>query len=121
MKQQCIDLAERCEAADGGDQREILLAGFSLVASTLGATDDNKMKFDFPHLSKFMDMLDCGAYESAAMKLLPKGCFWAITMRGVKRGGYHACCQLSGDLDWREAKTPALALLAAICRAMGEG
>lgn len=57
----------------------------------------------------------------AAMTLVPEGAFWSVTMRGEHRGGYHACCQMDGPLDWREGATPALALTAASLRAIANG
>jgi hypothetical protein len=62
-------------------------------------------------------MLTVEAYESASMMMVPSDAFWSITMRGEHRGGFHACCQREGALDWREAATPSLALVAAALRA----
>lgn len=56
-------------------------------------------------------------------KALKTGPRWYVyAWRGERRGGFHACCQLEGGLEWRESATPALALCAASLRAMaGEG
>lgn len=51
----------------------------------------------------------------AATTLVPSEAFWSITMSADRR--FHACCQRTGPLDWREAATPALALTAAALRA----
>lgn len=64
------------------------------------------------------------AYLDAALRLLPDGHFWALTMRGENRGGFSACCQCDGPLTWIDAATPALALCAAALRSraqQGEG
>jgi hypothetical protein len=72
------------------------------------------------HSGPFNALLDIGtdeAFLAAAMMCVPEGHFWSITMRGEKRGGYHACCVLEGPLEWHDGPTPAEALIEAITRA----
>lgn len=42
----------------------------------------------------------------AAMTLVPEGAFWSITMRGERRGGFHACCQLEGPSTGEKQPPP---------------
>jgi hypothetical protein len=62
---------------------------------------------------------DFTASIDAALTLVPEGAFWSITMRGVKRGGFHACCALRdhNGLEWHEGTTPAIALCIAALKA----
>ena len=110
MSDALVQLAERCEAATGPN--------FELEREIADAVWRAKWGRRRP---KDISPQPCTASLDAAMTLVPEGAFWSITMRGERRGGYHACCQLEGGLDWREGATPALALTAAALRALAGG
>ncbi len=119
-----IALAERCEQASGPD-RELDIA--ILTHPAIGYRDVHKdgRMFDRGN-DGYWWVDDCEMRQlpsptasiDAAMTLVPEGHFWSLTMRGEKRGGFHACCVASGGLVWHEATTPALALTAACLRAL---
>jgi len=110
-----LALADRVEAATGPDrdidcwiENRLDLAKF---------VPDSPAPHGGGWLDKRVEPKPYTASLDAAMTLVPEGAFWSITMRGKQQGGYHACCQIEGSLDWREGATPALALTAAALRA----
>jgi hypothetical protein len=156
MKQQYIDLAERCEAAEAGSREldiliavavkwdlEYSMAPFANLVEKFGmgwaietASEYNSAYRSLPHYTTSLD---------AAMKLLPEG--WQIEslskwdappQEADNQSQSQSTARIVGaslerfgkKLIWGHsskdgraeatAKTPALALLAAICRAMGE-
>lgn len=136
-------LSLRCEAAPEGEQQNMLIAARNAIR---GPQPQIRVPFQAdgsawpvdgigPYTpewrawqasaTKFANLLKVEAWLDAALTLVPDGAFWSITMRGENRGGFHACCQLQGDLDWREAATAPLAICAASLRARalaaGEG
>lgn len=145
-KQTYTDLAERCEAAEAGsrelDAEAFHTFGMPLPKDFAGYSLD--MKPDPDSASGFMMPVgemhikyECAPYSTsldAAMTLLPEGwgvtsvthpmpkCTWAAVREYEKgkdgKSWTSKTLRQSGEVH---AKTPALALLAAICRAMGEG
>lgn len=103
-----VELVERCEAATADEQREMLEHVFAALLPNPSVLEARC----------FVDMLNCEAFESAAMTLVPEGWNWKVghsgyrasswVMEGV-RGGY------VGNESY--AVTPALALCAAALRA----
>lgn len=65
---------------------------------------------------RFGTMLDAGAYESAAMSLVPENTSWATGVGGKEPEWIWAWVG-SPLLNLRHAATPALALIAAALRA----
>ena len=65
MANELVKLAERCEAATGDEQRELLREAFDLAFPGEGPNTNRRGRFD--------TMLACKAYESAAMTLVPEG------------------------------------------------
>ena len=132
MSEALVQLAEHCEAATGPD-RETDAAIFQAIGAPVPFQFANKLialEFNdienayFARVSDDMQVrYSPPAYTAsldAAMTLVPEGAFWSITMRGEVHGGYHACCQLEGGLDWREGATPALAMTAAALWALAK-
>ncbi|QQN73922.1 hypothetical protein [Croceicoccus sp. YJ47] len=102
--QELIALAERVEALDGPDtsvdcwiENHLGLARFE---------HDRPDPYSDSWVERRVTPKPYTASLDAAMTLVPGEAFWSITMRGEVRGGYHACCQIKGPLDWREAPTP---------------
>jgi hypothetical protein len=133
MKQQYIDLAERCEAADGGDAE---LSEAIAVAMGWKRIRPDGLEYHYWY-NPAGEREDYPCYTTsldAAMTLLPEGwgvtyvshpmpeCTWAAVREYEKdkdaKSWTSKALRQSGEVH---AKTPALALLAAICRAMGEG
>lgn len=122
-----LELADACEKATGPD-RELDAA----IALKLGIVRERDGSLFYGHRDHSVLVLERDYYDhegnapellhytasiDAAMTLIPDGAFWAITMLGEERGGFHACCQLDGPMVWHEAATPALAICAAALRA----
>jgi hypothetical protein len=117
-------LAARAEAADPSEQREVLIAA---AAAVVGAFEKTAKTTRLnPFWTRFQRMLDAEAYESAAMMLLPVGCRFNLNKRPYAEGrqdGYHTQVWFSryyetaADIPNAWASTPALALIAAACRA----
>jgi hypothetical protein len=145
MKQQYIDLAERCEAAEAGS-RELDV----LLAIAFGQKNGRDGGFANKHNGDYWVVEECAkCYTTsldAAMTLLPEGwqieslSKWSKAPEGADNqheASSRVCLletsvrRMGRDMIWGHsskdrqaeatAKTPTLALLAAICRAMGEG
>jgi len=89
-----LALAERCEQAAGVDQKAVMLA----VVDALGLPSDQHYRA--------VRMIEIGAYESAAVTLVPEGCGWMVMGNAAKVGVWPS-----------RAATPALALCSAALRA----
>jgi hypothetical protein len=89
-----LALADRCEQAAGPDQKLVML-------SVLDA-----LKLPSKQHYAIIRMIEVGAYESAAIALVPEGCRWMIMGNAAKVGRWPS-----------RAATPALALCAAALRA----
>jgi hypothetical protein len=89
-----LALAERCEQAAGPDQKATMLA----VVDALGLPLDQHYRA--------VRMIEIGAYESAAVMLVPEGCGWMVMSSAAKVGVWPS-----------HGATPALALCAAALRA----
>jgi len=64
------------------------------------------------YIPRFTESLD------AAVSLVPEGCFWALTMKGVHWPGFDACCEYEdGRMRWYRGATPAIALCIAALKA----
>jgi hypothetical protein len=81
MPDELIALAERCERAEASEQRALLTQAFEVVhGRQLAAgweTEDGRCETNAR--LKFDRMLDAGAFESAAMTLVPEGCGGSFT------------------------------------------
>lgn len=126
-----VALAERCEAAEAGEQRGLLELAFRAVfgekpARVHGGCD--LLDLWLARHNPFFRMLEAEAYESAALLLVPEGWrvddlregetyssveFWALLRpRGYKMDGVFSA---TGS-----GKSFALALTAAALRAQGQ-
>jgi hypothetical protein len=94
-----LALAERCEQAAGPDQKAAMLA----VVDALGLPSDQHYRA--------VRMIEIGAYESAAITLVPEGWFWEVRDDGVAW-----VTRPDGGMPGTAA-APALALGAAALRA----
>lgn len=134
MTQELLDLADRCEKADASEQRAVLEAAYLIINPERDTTVEGHFEW-----LPFERMLDAEAYESAAMMLVPEG--WNIRIEQTSKGQrddntsgeelYAWAAHLIHDNDtgyanrkrsihgWKHAyaATPALALVAACCRA----
>jgi hypothetical protein len=88
MPDELIEMAERCERAEPSEQRALLTQAFEVVhGRQLAAgweTEDGRCETNAR--LKFDRMLEAGAFESAAMTLVPEG--WA-----VERSGWHTIAE----------------------------
>lgn len=119
------DIAARAESAGADETRELLEEAWEVLnGPAIGVAGEDPR---WPHWVAFSDMLDAGAYLDAALMLLPEG--WKL-----RQMSFSAPC--ADDRKWHlnlhggtvgqdtfvgRGKTPALALLAAICRAHAGG
>jgi hypothetical protein len=98
-----LALADRCEQAAGVDQKAVMLA----VVDALGLPSKQHYLI--------VRMIEIGAYESAAIALVPEGWTW-----GKFFGGSAECVSISGPSILFErglSDKPALAICAAALRA----
>jgi hypothetical protein len=107
-----LALAERCEQAAGVDQKAVMLA----VVDALGLPSKQHCLI--------VRMIEIGAYESAAVTLVPEGCDWHCQSNPSVTACWASVDPMKFDLklqEWgsgmRRASTPALALCAAALRA----
>lgn len=118
-----IELAERCEAADGNSDT-LFMTAFEAI---FGGRKSLGLKW-----ARFCTMLDAEAYESAALMLVPDGAgltidrYWIANADGpvwsasVVQGGIPTDPRREAEAF--NAATPALAICAASLRAIaGEG
>lgn len=110
MPDELLALAERCEKAKGEEQYELLCKAHLLVRGLKRYVRDD-----------FARMLDSGAYESAALSLVPEG--WRFSVDNAFGRGSAVCGAIVNNTAFAknaqlgDATTPALALTAACCRA----
>lgn len=120
-----LELAERCEAAEG-DDRKLFETAWLLVHHAGYAPEneaDTCRKCDCFH-----KMLDAKAFESAALMLVPEG--WSVGIHQQDSGwvvelrrGYntsYSTVVFSETRPGKRAATPALALCAASLRAIAQ-
>ena len=119
------DLAARIEAAEAGEQRELLeeaweeccresLSFRRFACTTIPGGDGWTMT------GRFIRMIDAGAYESAALMLVPEGRDWSVAMHTLgdeTRAAVARILRPNGIGLNTAAPTPALALAAAALRA----
>lgn len=116
-----LELAERVQKAEASEQRELLerayeaVHGSSLSRDVIGAVD--VVERNGGRANRFRRMLDAGAYESAALTLKPEGWGWSLCDEQGQGAATVSPNRDMGDQYSSHAATPALALLAAICRA----
>lgn len=127
-------LAERCEAAGADEQRELLITARVYISpQPMPPT-----KLDHPwfvEARRFRAMLDAEAYESAALMLVPPRPWRVCTLSDYPHNNFQSGAgwfvNLSNDVCgygregpiatvMARAATPALAILAACCRARGQ-
>lgn len=114
-----LALAERCEAADASEQRELLWEAF--LALQARPDDHTPGVKEWSWLwNRFNLMTGAEAYESAAMMLVPEG-YGVKVRRWVNGRGAAGCYPSESADDWHNAATPALALCAAALRARAGG
>ena len=134
-KADLLALAERCEQATANEQEAILREARSLVypRPTEGIRSPEWQEWT-AKIGAVGRMLDAGAYESAAMQLVPGGNDgeWNTGRFNVDPGKCFAQAGVQGDIvvegvsfgqglkvrGTATAATPALALLAALLRAL---
>lgn len=126
-----LELARRAQSAASDDQEDVLREAWKLANPALPSTDDRWFDW-YQDCAQFEAMRECGAFESAALMLVPEG--WRpysadMSIEGRTRwmlegpkarweddeDGY-----LVAGSDWylsASAATPALALAAAALRA----
>jgi hypothetical protein len=122
-------LAQRCEAADASEQRELLIEAF--LAALGPAKTMRRVTGSWawhPKWFAFTKMLDAEAYESAAMTLLPEaeGVGWRMTDGAGGPTAEVWCFDYDTGRELyhvgaNPTATPALALVAASLRARAEG
>lgn len=123
-----MTLADRIEQADGPSRELDVEIFLTVLGDGWRVQTDCALFPEQVQTGRVQEVSGCGwrnspAYTSsidAALTLVPAGWFWSITMRGEKRGEFHACCVRQGPLVWHEGITPALALCAAALRALTE-
>lgn len=106
-----LALADRAEKAPAAEQRQVLERAWDEIGPGSGDCRAAGCRFG--------RMLNCEAYESAAMMLVVGG-KWSITADGDGSSWQAAVWPRIEDrygFDWRTAATPALALAAACLRA----
>jgi hypothetical protein len=132
-KDKLTALAERCQKAEKEDQDNLLELAFNFCdpepncdwkswSSERLSKQDQSDKIVFSawlerdeRRKHFNDLRKLKAYESAALMLLPEGCFWAVGSDGSA-----SVFRSSGAMYKGAAATPALALTAACLLARAE-
>lgn len=109
-------LSDRVEAANADEQRAMLKEAYHALFP------HNSPQYDHQHRARFVGFLDAGAYESAAMMLVPEGWFTSDFHQGPSGGNWWDLSRIrDGDQRYTSAagmaSTPALALTAAAIRA----
>lgn len=116
-----LDLAARVEKAAPDQQAELIGDAWDLLGPMC--------RWSSQESARFANMIEAGAYESAAMMLVPISCGWFIgwgqTRPDEPMGGARITrngCFIGYDANYdaisdAEATTPALALTAACLRA----
>ena len=107
-----LTLATRCENAGPEMQRELLREAWKIIRQPCHTCAEWRA---------FAAMLDAEAYESAALSLKPEGWLRSFTDDPDDLGGVIAELWTKKRNAWANASTPALALTAAILRAMEVG
>jgi len=103
-----VKLAERCEAADDNSDALLFMEAFEAI---FGGRKSLGLQW-----SKFCAMLDAEACENAALILLPEG--WEWNWHGPAQTAVVHPTGFQHKTAYRGYSAyPALALLAAICRA----
>lgn len=110
-----IELAKRCEKAGPDEQRELLLRAWVAVVPPL----------DSPY-GPFLNMVEVGAFESAALMLVPDDwTAWELHSHSARTRFSADLLRLGcdGGEHWARgrASTPALAIAAASLRARSAG
>jgi hypothetical protein len=124
-KANLIALAARCEAADGSEQRELLISAWEAIHGPTMVAISPKHVRAADGWTRFQRMLQVEAYESAAMTLVPEGVGKELLTVRVERsfsGRSDALLldSLTGAEAYSDAATPALALTAASLRALAK-
>jgi hypothetical protein len=97
------------------NEREVLEALFAKThnLSKLAVADWDALGWQ--EADRFTAMLDAGAYENAALMLVPEGLVWTLM---TDFGGLNRARLRRHDCSWMaDATTPALALCKAIAKA----
>ena len=115
--EQLLALAARVEAAKAGEQRELLIVAFSLIFPDHYM--EGRSGIGPSRWSTFKQMIDPGAYESAAMQLVPEG--WRKSYDDLDDGRCGWRFERDNEQIYSNAATPALALTAAALRAHASG
>lgn len=118
-----LKLAERVEAGSADDQHRMIeqaAAHLALHQLWPARGDDTALA------AKFYAFLNVGAFESAAVLLVPEGLSFEMRSSGTGDAGQATVwdpMRIPGDREWRvyDCKAPALALAAAILRACDSG
>lgn len=89
-KVEMLALAERCEKAEAGEQRELLEAAHRVIFPSLRSVDHSQEECEASDLRafRFWRMLDAEAYESAAMSLVPEGWLTRHVGQATKDSGW---------------------------------
>lgn len=124
-----LDLARRCEAAEADEQRGLLMEAWDAIhgprpkfSKANAYRSDSEWSVWYDRRGTYTRMLGVGAYESAAMSLIPEGHAWDLA---VSSTAIAARVYPDGAEDVDDARvgctTPALALCAASLRAREGG
>ena len=116
-------LAERVEAAEA-NSRELMCAAYKAVFPEVSSGAWDAIDAWDAGYDRFCGMLDAGAYESAALTIVPEGwgyslgSGWVVSAKPDVAFTFYRGHGRGVRIEFRgDAATPALALLAAICRA----
>lgn len=114
------ELADKVEAASGGVQWDMLTATFKAIHGEKPSSGSPELAAWLAVYAPFLNMLRANAYESAALRLIPKG--WALFHLAGPFNNNASKATVAGGMPVRfmeaSAATPALAISAACLRAL---
>lgn len=109
------DLTTRIEQAGEGEQRELLLDAWDVIAKSRGAAWAKE------NAGSFCAKIEVQAYLDAAMMLVPEGTEWNAGRFSDGTGTSSLWIDDMNEFTGDGVSTPALALLSAILRAGERG